>query len=190
MRVVTRSPFRKSMYCSHHHSVGVSLIEVMIAALVLAVGVLGYVGLQVNAKRLNFEAIQRSTASYAAQNLLERIRGNPNFVSLYLVTDLDPGAMAEPAPNCTTAECSNTELAAFDLWEWDQVLDGASVSGGLVNPTACVSDNSNFITVTIVWQGKIELNQTNAPDCGLDDAYGAGNVLRQWVSMSTFVTDV
>lgn len=169
--------------------VGVGLIEVMIAALVLAVGVLGYVGLQMNAKRLNFESIQRTTAVYTAQNLLERIRGNPNQVSAYVVTDLDPGVMPEPAPNCTTATCTNTELAAFDLWEWDQLLDGTAVSGGLVNPTACVTDTSNYITAIIVWQGKVELDQTNAPACG-DGLYGTDDKLRQWVTISTFVADV
>lgn len=170
-------------------NVGVGLIEVMIAALVLAVGVLGYVGLQINAKRLNLEAIQRTTASYSAQNLLERMRGNPNQVSAYVVADLDPGIMAEPVPNCTLAQCTNTQLVAFDLWEWDQLLDGAVVSGGLVNPTACVTDVSNFITVTIVWQGKVELDQSNAPACG-DGNYGTDDKLRQWVSMSSFVADI
>ncbi len=184
-----RMPHGRSSFKQRPGCVGVGLIEVMIAALVLAVGVLGYVGLQLNAKRLNFEAIQRTTASYAAQNLLERMRGNPNQVGSYVVTDIDPGALTEPSPNCTTAQCTNTELAAFDLWEWDQVLDGTSVSGGLVNPMACVTNASNFITVIIVWQGKVELDQTNAPACG-DGNYGTDDKLRQWVSMSSFVADV
>tara|TARA_R110000822_G_scaffold159476_34_gene299725 strand:- start:4763 stop:5299 length:537 start_codon:yes stop_codon:yes gene_type:complete len=170
-------------------SVGVGLIEVMISALVLAVGILGYVGLQMNAKRTNFEAIQRTSASYSAQNLLERIRGNPNQVSAYVVTDLDPGVMTEPTPNCTSALCTNTQLAAFDLWEWDQLLDGTTVSGGLVNPMACVTNTSNFVTVTIVWQGKVELDQTNAPSCG-DGNFGTDIKLRQWVTMNSFVADV
>ena len=183
-------PSRGTSLLNHRSNcVGVGLIEVMIAALVLAVGVLGYVGLQMNAKRLNFESIQRTTAAYTAQNLLERIRGNPNQVSAYVVTDLDPGVMPEPAPNCTTATCTNTQLAAFDLWEWDQLLDGTAVSGGLVNPTACVTDTSNYITAIIVWQGKVELDQTNAPACG-DGNYGTDDKLRQWVTISTFVADV
>lgn len=167
---------------------GAGLIEVLIAALVLAVGVLGYVGLQINAKRLNFEATQRTTAVFLAQNLLERMRSNPNQLNAYVVTDLDPGALTEPSPNCTTAQCTNTELAAFDLWEWDQLLDGAAVSGGLVNPMACVSNNGNYLTVTIVWQGKTQLDQSNAPGCG--DSNFTEIKYRQWITLNTFVADV
>ncbi|MBQ0712210.1 MAG: type IV pilus modification protein PilV [Porticoccus sp.] len=184
-----RPSCRASLLNHRPNCVGVGLIEVMIAALVLAVGVLGYVGLQMNAKRLNFEAIQRTAASYAAQNLLERIRGNPTQISVYVVTDLDPGIMEKPEPDCTEAQCSSTQLAEFDLWEWDQLLDGTAVSGGLVNPTACVTDTSNYITAIIVWQGKVELNQTNAPACG-DGNYGDEDKLRQWVTISTFVAGV
>lgn len=167
---------------------GVGLIEVLIATLVLAVGVLGYVGLQINAKRLNFESTQRTTAVYLGQNLLERMRGNPKQLNAYVVTDLDPGALTEPTPNCTTAQCSNTQLAAYDLWEWDQLLDGAAVSGGLVNPMACVVNTGNYLTVTIVWEGKTELDQTNAPSCG--DSNFSNLDLRQWITLNTFVADV
>lgn len=168
---------------------GAGLIEVLIATLVLSVGILGYVGLQLNAKRLNFEAIQRTTATYLAQNLLERMRGNPNSLNEYVVADLDPGVLTEPTPNCTTATCTNTQLAAFDMWEWDQLLEGSTVSGGLINPMACVTNTGNFLTVTIVWQGKTELDQTNAPDCGNDNFPDAPD-MRQWITLNTFVADV
>lgn len=182
MRTLRRSPG------GPRNSGGVGLIEVLIAALVLAVGVLGYVGLQINAKRLNFEATQRTTAVYLAQNLLERMRGNPNQLNAYVVTDLDPGALAEPTLNCTTSPCTNTQLAAFDLWEWDQLLDGAAVSGGLVNPMACVVNTGNYLSVTIVWEGKTKLDQTNAPSCG--DSNFLDLDLRQWITLNTFVADV
>ncbi len=174
---------------SARRSNGAGLIEVLIATLVLSVGILGYVGLQLNAKRLNFEATQRTTATYLAQNLLERMRGNPNSLNEYVVADLDPGALTEPTPNCTTATCTNTQLADFDMWEWDQLLEGSTVSGGLINPMACVTNTGNFLTVTIVWQGKTELDQTNAPDCG-NDNFPDGLDMRQWITLNTFVADV
>lgn len=170
-------------------STGAGLIEVLIAALVLSVGVLGYVGLQINAKRLNYESTQRTTAVYLAQNLLERMRSNPNQLNAYVVADLDPGALTEPSPNCTTAQCTTAQLAAYDLWEWDQLLDGAVVSGGLVNPMACVTNDGNYLTVIIVWQGKTELDQTNAPECGADNYVDTAN-MRQWIRLNTFVADV
>jgi len=176
-------------FLSHRQSKGAGLIEVLIAALVLSVGILGYVGLQINAKRLNFESTQRTTATYLAQNLLERMRSNPQQLNAYVVSDLDPGSLGEPNPNCTTAQCTTAELATFDLWEWDQLLDGASVSGGLINPMACVTNNGNYLTVVIVWQGKTELDQSNAPACGAEN-YVDTLELRQWIQLNTFVADV
>jgi len=196
MKIVHRAVHMKILSVSRGSSrscQGVGLIEVLIAALVLAVGVLGYVGLQINAKRLNFEATQRTTAVYLAQNILERMRGNPAALDEYVVTNLDPGVdpkvVVEPR-NCTTDSCIATDLAAFDIWEWGQLLDGAAVSGGLVNPRACVENTGNYLTVTIVWQGKTPLNQENAPSCGDVDDFPDGLELRQWVTFNTFVADV
>jgi type IV pilus assembly protein PilV len=44
---------------SRHNQSGVGLIEVLIAVLILAVGILGLAQMQLSAKRAGFEATQR-----------------------------------------------------------------------------------------------------------------------------------
>ena len=56
---------------------GVALIEVLISLLILSVGVIGLSNVQINAKRVAQEALQRTKAASLASEILERIRANP-----------------------------------------------------------------------------------------------------------------
>lgn len=55
---------------------GFTLIEVLIAILVLAVGLLGLAGLQVVSLKTNHNAYLRSQATYLAHDAIERMRAN------------------------------------------------------------------------------------------------------------------
>ncbi|HEY0288248.1 MAG TPA: type IV pilus modification protein PilV [Pseudomonas sp.] len=56
---------------------GMTLIEVMIALLILSVGVLGVAAVQLNALKYTDSALRNSQASFVAHDMLERIRANP-----------------------------------------------------------------------------------------------------------------
>ena len=87
---------------------GFTLLEVMIALLIFGVGVLSVAALQGVAKRANYEAIQRTTATQLAFDLLERMRANASGLNWYLQgkesvlqpTLTPPGA--GPVPDCLT----------------------------------------------------------------------------------------
>jgi type IV pilus assembly protein PilV len=141
---------------------GFSLIEVMVSTLVISVSVLGMTGMQITAKRAGLEAIQRTSATSLTMDLIERMRSNPEALSSYVTTGLGGGSITvEPTPDCSydsTNTCTIAELAAHDLWEWEQAIDGAAETrivegspvsvGGLFDPTACVSVNGGAVTVT------------------------------------------
>lgn len=55
---------------------GVSMVEVLIAVLVLAVGALGFAGVQVVAMQKSEDANYRSAAMLIAQDAVERIQAN------------------------------------------------------------------------------------------------------------------
>lgn len=57
-----------------HH--GTSLIEVLVALVVLSVGLLGLAGLQLNALKLNQTAMQRSEATLFAYSILDQMRAD------------------------------------------------------------------------------------------------------------------
>ncbi len=140
------------------HNRGAGLIEVLIALLVIATGILGLVGLQASAKRTGLEAIQRSTAVYLAQDIIERMRNNRAelYNGRYTVMNIGGGTLDDPVDCLQASPCTTAQIAAYDLWEWEQRIDGATEGGrgGLVDPRACISfDGAGFVTVAIAWRG-------------------------------------
>ena len=177
---------------------GVSLIEVTIAILVLSIGALGLAGLQITAKRTSHEAVQRTVASSLAFDLIERMRANPSVLNDYVTTGVGSVVRAlpsEPGKNCSTqaGACTPAELVAWDLWEWERALNGATAmrggaaAGGLLNPTGCVTIANRVVTVEIAWQGAENLSVLNAgSDCGTG-RYDADDANRQLLQMVSYV---
>ena len=183
---------------------GFSLIEVMVSTLVISVSVLGMTGMQITAKRAGLEAIQRTSATSLAMDLIERMRSNPEALSSYVTTGLGGGTITvEPSPDCSydsTNTCTIAELAAHDLWEWEQAIDGAAETrmvegspvsvGGLFDPTACVSVNGGAVTVSMAWEGYQSQSNPAFDSCGSGlGKYGTDDAKRQVVSMTTFITE-
>ena len=106
---------------------GMGLMEILIALLVVAIGLLGIASLQFMSKRSSFEALQRTTASMLAQDIIERMRANYKGLNSYAGTlEATPHTLggatitAEPTPVCkavATACTTPADVAAHDLWE-------------------------------------------------------------------------
>jgi type IV pilus assembly protein PilV len=195
---------------------GFSLIEVLITLFVFAIGILTVAGLQIIAKKSNFDALQRTTASFLANDILERMRANlsenGDYLDSYLVESLgdDGDGMTAPGTDCTATSCTPEQMAAWDLWEWRQSLLGVAEdsTGGLVEPTACIRSETTtggaaIYHVIIAWRGVSPTGNPSAdaalvpdfPDgCGTetdnftDDDTGAANVYRRLIVVSAFIT--
>lgn len=110
---------------------GFTLIEVLVAVFVLALGIMGGTAMQLSAQRTRAQSAALSEAAQLAAGLAERMRANPG-AGPYLQFDYD--AQAEPAAPpvlCygADARCGPAELAAFDLYEL-QVQLHAHLPGG------------------------------------------------------------
>jgi len=144
---------------------GFSLIEVLIAVIILSIGLLGVASLQVTSKRGNFEAMQRAAATMYAEDLVERMRTNPTVLGSYVTgtgkefpTDTVPSA---PATCLANQGCSSVAIADFDIASWWGLINGASEggAGGLVSPTACLFNPApSEIVVAIAWRGMDEIS--------------------------------
>ena len=153
-------------------SPGFGLLEVLITVLIFSVGLLGVAALQAQSKRANFEAMQRTVASVLANDIIDRIRANPDQIAVYAGNSLGSGTItAEPATcasNDTSAIC-RPKMAAHDRWEWEQWVDSTS---GLAQPTICIANNANVVTVTISWRGLTEITDANSgSNCGTASVY-------------------
>ena len=181
---------------------GVTLIETLVTTVIFSVGLIGVAGLQVVSKRSNYEAVQRTTASHVTYGLFEDMRANPDSLAIYLArASIGGGTItAEPSPNCgsVSAVCSPDQLATHNLWNWEQVLDGAAETnangsvGGLNFPTLCITGPAGGVagvyTVTIAWRGTVELSDPGISACGADSGnYGANDEYRRMMQVSTFI---
>jgi type IV pilus assembly protein PilV len=183
------------------------LIEVLVAVLVFAVGLLGLLGAQISAKKNAMEALQRSVATGLARDLLERMRSNPGQLTAYQLDNVTPTSPA-PAAATTCARpavatggvfgCSPAELADHDLDEWLQRLAGAAavatVGGeerpvaGLLEPRACVAVASGRVTVAIAWRGLEPMASAAESSCGAGEGwYGPGDELRRVLVMQSWI---
>lgn len=188
--------------------IGFSLLEILISVLVFSIGVLGIAALQLKAKQSGYEAVQRTLATSLATELLERMRLNSsgtsliNYVTANGTQTFNSSTPPAAAPNCS-AGCTSTQIAALDLRNFWDALNGASETrngnqtGGLVNPTTCISGPADgspgTYTVTIAWRGQADLawsNQgVNASTCGQGsyDGPSGTNGYRRILSITTWI---
>lgn len=189
---------------------GFTLIEALVAAIILAIGVLGVVSLLTMSKVSQHEGMDRVRAVALADDMVERILRNPGAMGIYddrdLAAPLGNNTIDEvPDPDCSAVVCSATELANFDLWAWEQLLDGrattfddsgtATPAVGLRNVRACIvftadggRTNTGIVDVVIQWQGLKET--ADAVDGGVvcGDA-DAEDLSRRQVVVSSYVID-
>lgn len=105
--------------CLKHITIGgFTLLEVLIALVVLSIGLLGLAGLQSTGLRFNQSAGMRTQATQLAYDMADRMRANMTAVTAgsYLgSSSAVPGAVA----NChNTTGCTSTQMAADDLANW------------------------------------------------------------------------
>lgn len=115
---------------------GVSLLEVLIAVLVLAIGVLGAVSLQVNALRYNASAAYNTQASFLAYDMLDRMRANVDNFSSYVINVNSACAASNPGASILATDRQDFAHAVSCL-----------LPGGY----GSVAINGNRATVTIGW---------------------------------------
>lgn len=92
---------------------GLSLMEVLTATVVLAVGASGLGVLQAGALRDSRDALQRTEAIVLASDMLERVRANPGGGHAAGLGE-GPGA----AVPCVLRDCDPRQLADFDVATW------------------------------------------------------------------------
>lgn len=136
---ITGGAVSKGSVCPHcSREAGVSLLEVLIAVVILAVGLLGVAALQTQAVKANHSAAQKSEATMLAYLILDAMRANRDaaLAGSYNLSSL----------TCTPP--SGGTLAQNDLRYWLQ--QAQAVLG--INTCGQVScDGASTCTVTLRW---------------------------------------
>ena len=144
-RVLTHCP---RLVLTHPTQVGFSLIEVLVAIIVLSIGMLGAVGMQSTALKMNKESRNQAAAVMFARELGERMRGN-NTVAIQTTAANNPylfdttlsgtSSVATFSVNCFTTGCPILKDAAiWDVADWQ-----ARVQAALPTPRVKVCFDKN-----------------------------------------------
>lgn len=123
---------------------GFSLVEVLIALVIMSVGMLGIAGLYVHTMKAGRTSLFRHHAVTLAGDVADRIRANPLAGVGYIVAGVDN--------NCVGGgiDCSRAEMAQHDILLWTQQA-ADTLPAGAVN---IVFDNTVVpptYRITITW---------------------------------------
>ena len=100
---------------------GFTLIEVLVALVVLSLGMLGIASLYTQALGAGRSTQFRGQAVNLLADMADRIRSNRDGQADYA------GGAADG--NCDAVDCTSAEMAAHDLFEWDQQVTGLLPAG-------------------------------------------------------------
>lgn len=139
---------------------GAALIEVMIALLILAIGLLGFAGMQTRGMQMARKSYSHSQAVFLAEDIVERMRANLAAVTTGTYAMSKTSAIPTATSSCTTSTpCAPPALAKYDLKDWAQVVTNALPSAQFEVRTAKVN-NINSVTVTITYALNTDVEST------------------------------
>jgi type IV pilus assembly protein PilV len=148
IHLVKRDTRRKSL-----RQRGITMVEALVALVVLSVGMLGIAGLYVSSLQAGRTALSRTQAVNLVNDMIDRIRANGTAGIAY--ANATYGGAPAVRGCVVTNNCSVTKLAEDDLATWIQATQTALPG----TPTAVVTFTAAASTgrpdryqVTVTWQ--------------------------------------
>ena len=164
---------------------GFTLLEILIALVVIAIGLIGIASLQGHSVRAEMESYQRAQALILMSDMVNRIDANRGSLQCYadIGNATQAGKDQSGVVNCAAYGVPATQqIAISDVAEWHRLLTGsAEVVGGtnagaMIDAYGCITfDGIDAITVSVYWQGLAPtVDAAVSGDCVAVPAYGAG----------------
>lgn len=150
---------------SHHLQMtqgerGFSLLEVLVALLVLSVGLLGIAGLQTISLRFNHQSYERTQATLLISEIIEKITANPVATRAGtfdgVTAAATSGSYAGSFGGCPSS-CTPTQLANYEIFRWKRSLEdprrlvqGAGSIERVATPLVGIATQHVF-DITVTW---------------------------------------
>jgi type IV pilus assembly protein PilV len=136
---------------------GFSLLEVLVALLVLSIGLLGIAGLQTFSLKFNHQSYERTQATVLISEMYEKIIANPaaarNGLFNAVADASTSGSYA--GTGCPTACTNSNELATYDIFIWKSALETGSVlsqgQGSITRIQNPADPNALVFDITVRW---------------------------------------
>ena len=124
---------------------GFTLLESLVATVVLSVGMLGIAALYVEGLKAGRTAVFRTTAVSLASDMMDRIRANRDARADYALAGIN-GDCVNSAKDCTW-----TELAQHDILVWEQEVARAMPAGTDTDIQVVLGPPFDEYQITITW---------------------------------------
>ena len=129
---------------------GFSLIEVLVALLVLAIGLLGLAALQTTGLKFGHQSYERTQAVLQAYDVIDRMRANKSGTGSTINSAFDSvalGNLPTVPVDCAAALCDGGQLAAYDIRSWNTANAGLLAEGrGAICKGTFTNDANNYPT--------------------------------------------
>lgn len=125
---------------------GFTLLELLIALLIIAIGVLGHAKMQMKSMDMAHRATFSQTANTALLDLAQRMRANSDIAEDFEGDNLTTGNGIPGAISCSINNCSNAQFANAELAEWF-----THVQTNLPLPRYSITKVGNLYTLTLIW---------------------------------------
>lgn len=155
---------------------GVGLIEVLVALVIIAVGLLGLLSLESRANLAEGESYQRAQALLLTMDMVNRIKANSANANCYVLANTTYSYLGTGTGTVVNTGCSATSNT--DMTDWSNLLQGASETtagnkvGAMIGARGCIYSNAaNQYTVEVAWQGLAPTAAPTASDTCAQNLY-------------------
>lgn len=154
---------------------GIGMVEVLIALLLLAMGVLGFSALQIRAVEATNEALNRVQAMNLARDLAERIRANRTAYEDYVTALTATTQATSTNPACVQTSTTNPCTTATSMANYDsaQIVSKANDLGFKISLPNCqvVSGGVQRRCVYVAWGKTKPEDSTDSLACTNGGSY-------------------
>jgi type IV pilus assembly protein PilV len=132
---------------------GFTLVESLIALLLLSLGLLGAAVMLLESLRANADALRDSTATHLVRDMAERIRANPHAGALYDTrAGIPGGAVCDVAASCDPGQRAASDLAHYDAAA-RVTFPGAGTSTSIEFEPAIGPTAPDRYRISLQWRG-------------------------------------
>lgn len=125
-----------------HRQSGMTLVEVLVSVLILAIGLLGAAAIQLNALKYTDSAAMSSQASFIAYDMMDRIRANVDGNGAVLTSYRLPRLAEAPS------EASPGNARDQDLYDFKTNISSFAGSSGDASKIAI---DQQEVKITVIW---------------------------------------
>jgi type IV pilus assembly protein PilV len=137
---------------------GISLLEVLVSVIIIAIGMLGIASMLLVSNQANNSSYMKQQAIQNVYNIFDKIRANSQAAvnGNYNISNIGstglPTAVTTPTVMCNAAACTPAQLATYDTWTWltkdlSRLPNGC---GSITTAPSPVAGNTT-VTVTVQW---------------------------------------